>query len=162
MNEVLLQVDSSADSKDHITVVIADDHPLMREALRSHLEKETDIEIVAGVGDGEEAVEIAIKLLPDVVIMDITMPKLNGLEANRQIKEKCPNTAVIVLTVHSDSEHILKILEAGAAGYLVKSIYGAEVYHAIRMVAAGESALSGEVLHQLLKYSLRNPIQPFN
>ena len=144
----------------NIGVVLADDHPLLRQALRYLLEKQPDIEVVAEAGDGEEAVRLAMELHPDVVIMDISMPKLNGLEATRLIKQDCPDTAVLVLTVHDDSEHLLEILEAGAAGYLTKSVFGEEVVQAIRSVAAGEAVLSAPILQRLLKHSLRYPTKP--
>ena len=140
--------------------MLADDHPLVRKALRDVLEKQADFEIVAEAGDGEEAVKIATELVPDVVLMDITMPKLNGIEATRQIKAKCPNIAVLVLTVHDDSEHILGILEAGAAGYLTKRVFGEEVIHAIHSVVAGETVLSAEIFQQILKHAMRYATKP--
>lgn len=155
MTEVLPQFNSSRNHPDKITILLADDHPLLRLALRSVLEKQDDFEIVAEAGDGEEAVRLAAELVPNVVIMDISMPKLNGLEATRQIKAECPDTAVLVLTVHSDSEHLLGIFEAGATGYLTKSVFGEEVVHTIHAVAAGESVLPVSMLKQLLKHTLR-------
>lgn len=140
--------------------MLADDHPLVRKALRDVLEKQADFEIVAEAGDGEEAVKIATELVPDVVLMDITMPRLNGIEATRQIKSKCPNIAVLVLTVHDDSEHILGILEAGAAGYLTKRVFGEEVIHAIHSVVAGETVLSAEIFQQILKHAMRYATKP--
>lgn len=140
--------------------MLADDHPLLRKALRDVLEKQADFEIVAEAGDGEEAVKIATELVPDVVLMDITMPKLNGIEATRQIKAKCSNIAVLVLTVHDDSEHILGILEAGAAGYLTKRVFGEEVIHAIHSVVAGETVLSAEIFQQVLKHATRYATKP--
>ena len=140
--------------------MLADDHPLVRKALRDVLEKQADFEIVAEAGDGEEAIKIATELVPDVVLMDITMPKLNGIEATRQIKAKCPNIAVLVLTVHDDSEHILGILEAGAGGYLTKRVFGEEVIHAIHSVVAGETVLSAEIFQQILKHAMRYATKP--
>jgi len=140
--------------------MLADDHPLLRQALRSVLEKKPDFEIVAEASDGEEAVRLAVELVPNVVIMDISMPKLNGLEATRQIKAKCPNIAILVLTVHDDSEHILSILEAGAAGYLTKSVFGDEVIHAVRGVVAGETVLSPSISRQIIKHALRHITKP--
>lgn len=157
---MLSEFDSSQNQTNKITVMLADDHPLLRQALRSLLEKQADFEIVAEASDGEAAVNLAQELVPNVVIMDISMPKLNGLEATRQIKVKCPTVAVLVLTVHNDSEHILGILEAGADGYLTKSVFGEEVIQAIRSVVAGETVLSAQVLQQLLKHVLRYPTKP--
>jgi DNA-binding NarL/FixJ family response regulator len=124
------------------------------------LVKQADFEIVAEASDGEAAVSLAQELAPNVVIMDIGMPKLNGLEATRRIKAKCPTVAVLVLTVHDDSEHILGILEAGADGYLTKSVFGEEVIQAIRSVVAGETVLSAQVLQKILKHVLRYPTKP--
>lgn len=154
------EVDSNQNQKNKITVILADDHPLMRHALRSLLEKQTDFEIVAEVDDGKEAVRLAKELVPDVVVMDISMPNLNGLEATRQIKAECPAIAVLVLTVYDDGEHILGILEAGADGYLTKKVFGERFVQAVRSVAAGEAVLSASVMRQLLKYALRYPVKP--
>jgi len=142
----------------NITIMLADDHPLLRQALRNVLETQTDFRIIAEASDGEEAVRLAVELVPNVVIMDIGMPRLNGLEATRQIKAKCPGIAILVLTVHDDSEHILSILEAGAAGYLTKSVFGEEVIHAVRGVVAGEAVLSASVSQQIIKYALRHVV----
>ena len=142
------------------TIMLADDHPLLRQALRDLLEKEADFEIVAEAGDGEQAVKLATKLVPDVVIMDISMPKLNGLEATQRIKETCPSTAVLVLTVHSDDQYILGILQAGAAGYLIKSAFGDEVVQAIRAVVTGDMVLSPPIGQHLLKHAARYPTKP--
>ena len=160
MNEALSKAKSVTSETKKITIMLADDHPLVRKALRDVLEKQADFEIVAEAGDGEEAVKIATELVPDVVLMDITMPELNGIEATRQIKAKCPNIAVLVLTVHDDSEHILGILEAGAAGYLTKRVFGEEVIHAIHSVVAGETVLSAEIFQQILKHAMRYATKP--
>jgi len=162
MTEALSQFDSDRSQRDKIAIMLADDHPLLRQALANVLNKEADFEIIAEVGDGEEAVRLATELVPDVVIMDISMPKLNGLEATRQIKAKCPNIAILVLTVHSDSEHILGILEAGAAGYLTKRVFGEEVIHAVRGVASGETVLSTPILQQILKHAVQFMPKPLN
>jgi two-component system, NarL family, response regulator LiaR len=129
----------------NIKILLADDHPLMRQAIRMWLEKQQDLEVIAEAWDGKEAVDIAVKLLPDIVIMDISMPRINGLEATRQIVSKCPATKILVLTVHTDSEHIHGMIEAGASGYLVKSASGEDVVHAVRMVASGEKMVPPEL-----------------
>jgi len=141
-------------------IVLADDHPLLRKALKDLLEKETDFEIIGEAGDGEEAVRLATQIMPDVVIMDISMPNLDGLQATQQIKASCPNVAVLVLTVHTDDECILEILKAGAAGYLVKSAFGEQVVQAVRAVAAGEMILSPSIGQRLLKQAARFPTRP--
>jgi NarL family two-component system response regulator LiaR len=143
-----------------IRIVLADDHPLLRQALKDVLEKQSDFEVIAEASDGEEAVRLATKLNPNVVIMDISMPKLNGLEATEQIKAKCPAIAVLVLTVHSDSEHILSILQAGAGGYLTKSVYGDEVIYAVRALVCGETVLCPAVSQQILRYAFQHIIKP--
>jgi DNA-binding NarL/FixJ family response regulator len=161
MTEMSSESDSDRSQRDKITIMLADDHPLLRQALADILNKQADFEIIAEAGDGEEAVKLATELVPDVVIMDISMPKLKGLEATRQIKAKCPNVAILVLTVHSDSEHILGILEAGAAGYLTKTVFGEEVINAVRGVASGETVLSAPILQQILKHAVQFAPQPF-
>src|SRR4030042_1314727 len=141
-------------------IVLADDHPLLRKALKDLLEKETDFEIIGEAGDGEEAVRLATQIMPDVVIMDISMPNLDGLGATQQIKARCPNVAVLVLTVHTDDECILEILQAGAAGYIIKSAFGDEVVQAIRAVVTGEMVLSPSIGQRLLKQAARYPTRP--
>ena len=142
------------------TILVADDHPLLRQSLRNILEKEADFEIVAEAVDGEEAVKLSIELEPDMVIMDIGMPKIDGLEATRQIKSSHPSIAVLVLTIYSDDHHVLEILEAGAAGYLTKSVFAEEVVQAVRTIVAGEMVLSPLVGQQLLKQAARFPTKP--
>lgn len=159
MVEASLKVESNLDGNP-ITILIADDHPLLRQALRIVLEKQTDFKVVAEAGDGEEAIELVEKLDPDVAIMDIGMPVLNGIEATRQIKAKCPHTAILVLTVHNDCEHILGILDAGADGYLIKSVFGVEVINAVRAVVTGETILSSQVFQQILKHAMHYPAKP--
>lgn len=160
MTKLLSELNTSQHTLDKITIMLADDHPLLREALRNVLEKQDDFEIIAEAGDGEEAVRLATKLVPNVVLMDISMPKLNGLEATRQIRAKCPNIAILVLTVSDDSEHILGILESGAAGYLTKSVFGDEVIQAVRGVAVGETVLSPSISQQIIKHAARNIAKP--
>ena len=143
-----------------INILLADDHPLLRKALRDLLVQQDDFEIVAEASNGQEAVRLATELVPDVVIMDISMPGINGLEATRQIKMKYPSIAILVLTIHTDSEHILGILEAGAAGYLTKSVFGDEIIAAIRSVVAGETVLATSVFQQILKHAIRYMTKP--
>ncbi len=143
-----------------INVLMADDHPLFRKALRDVLEKQPDFKVIAEVGDGEEAVKQTMKLMPDIVIMDISMPVLNGLEATRQIKARCPTVAVLVLTVHNDIEHILSILEAGAVGYLTKSVCPEEIVAALRSIMAGETVMATPVFQQVLKHTMRYSSKP--
>jgi two-component system, NarL family, response regulator LiaR len=143
-----------------IRVMLVDDHSLMRDSLRSHIENETDIEVIGEASNGEEAIKLATELTPDVIIMDIAMPKMNGLEATRQIKLLKPEIAVLVLTVHNDTEYILKIMEIGANGYLTKDVEGDKLAHAIRLVVSGGSVLSDSTMSKLIKHALRYPTRP--
>lgn len=149
MSDVISE--TGLENKVRIRIMVADDHPLLRQALRYALEKQPDFEIVAEASNGEEAVQLASELTPDVVIMDISMPKLNGLEATKQIKAKHPRTGILVLTVHNDREHIISILRAGACGYITKSADDNEVINAIRAMLSGETVLSPAVSQQILK-----------
>ena len=160
MTDEILKHEESEDKPNKITVILADDHPLMRKAIKGVLDEQDDIDIVAEAGDGEEAVRLATELVPDAVVMDISMPKLNGLEATRLIKEKCPDIAILVLTVHSDNEHVFRIFEAGATGYLTKSAFGNEVAQALRTVVAGDSVLSPPILKQILKHAHKYALKP--
>jgi NarL family two-component system response regulator LiaR len=126
-------------------IVIVDDHPLVRDGIAQLLEKEADFEVVGQAADGEQAIKLAAEREPDVVIMDIEMPKVDGLEATRQIKAVRPDTLVVVLTVHDDQEYIVALLEAGAAGYLLKTTYGQELVQAIRAIRLGQFILDTRV-----------------
>ena len=126
---------------ERIRVLIADDHPSFREGLLRLLEEEEDLEVVAQAGDGEEAVRLATELLPDVAIIDIAMPKLNGIEATRQTKAACPNTAILILSAYGYEPYVLSAIEAGAAGYLLKNVRVRELVAAIRALHAGETVL---------------------
>lgn len=133
-----------------IKILIADDHAFVREGTRRILEQEPDLEVVAEAGDGEEAVRLASDLKPDVAIIDVAMPKLDGIEATRQIKALCPAVAVLVLSAYDDDQFVFGLLEAGAAGYLLKSVRGREIVDAIRAVDAGESVLHPLVARKVL------------
>jgi DNA-binding NarL/FixJ family response regulator len=138
-----------------IRVLICDDHELIRQALRAVVDAEDDMEVVGEAVDGEHAVELARALEPDAILMDIQMPKMSGIEATEQIKKILPDTVVLVLTVHESNEYILRILDAGATGYLTKGVITKEIPNAIRSAVRGESTLSGEILKKLLAYALR-------
>jgi len=158
--EETLSTFTHRDQADKITIVIADDHPLLRQAIRDILEKQSDFDIIGEAGDGVEAIKSAEDLTPDVIIMDISMPNMDGLQATRKIKETNPRVAILVLTVHSDDQYILGILQAGAAGYLTKSVFGDELVQAVRGVVAGEMVLSPTIGQRLLKQAARYPTKP--
>ena len=128
-----------------ISILIADDHALVRDGLRAILEREPGFRIVGVAADGREAVREAMRLLPDIVIMDIVMPELSGIEAAAQIRDHCEPTKVIILSMYSTVEHIFRVLQAGALGYVVKESAGAEVVQAIRAVHAGRRFLSEKI-----------------
>lgn len=125
-----------------IRVLLADDHAIIRDGLTALLQSIADIEVVDAVGNGRTAVQRAIDLKPDVVIMDIAMPDLNGIEAVRMLRDKLPSTRVVMLSMHSDSEHVYRALNAGATGYLLKESAADEVVSAVRTVHAGQRYLS--------------------
>lgn len=131
----------SAESK-RIRILLADDHAVVRSGTRELLERQPDFHIVGEASDGEEAVRLAHELQPDVVVMDVRMPKLTGVEATRRIKVECPNVYVLVLTAHDDDEYVFALLQAGANGYLLKTAEIDELVRAIRTVAVGQSALA--------------------
>jgi len=133
-----------------IRTLIADDHAVLRDGMRHVLELEQDIEVIGDVGNGEEAVRLATSLNPDVAIIDITMPQLDGIEATRQIKALCPNVTVLILTAYDDEQFIFSLLEAGAAGYLLKSVRAQQLIDAVRAVNAGETVLHPSVARKVM------------
>jgi len=137
---------------DKIKVLLAEDHVIVREGTSELIQREPDMEVVGEAGDGEEAVELATNLRPDVIIMDIAMPKLNGIEATKQIKALYPATAVLILTAYDNDQYICALLRAGAAGYLLKNVRGRELIDAIRAVHAGESVLHPAVARRVIDH----------
>lgn len=135
----------------NIRILLAEDHVVMRQGTRQLLEHEAGFDIVGEASDGEEAVRLAQQLRPDVVIMDVKMPKLSGIEATKKIKSVLPSTIVLVLTGYDYDEYIFSMLEAGAAGYLLKDVSGDELIGAIRAVYAGEPMIHPTVLQKLMK-----------
>lgn len=125
-----------------VRVVLADDHPLVRSGLAALLESAHDISVVGTAADGQEAVRVVSEQLPDVVLMDLSMPALDGVEATRRVVNLCPDTKVVVLTTFSDREHVLDALDAGAIGYLLKDAEPDYLVDSVRAAARGESPIS--------------------
>lgn len=134
-----------------IRVLLAEDHVVVREGTRELIQREPDMEVVAEAGDGEEAVELSKRSRPDVVIMDIAMPKVNGIEATKMIKQELPTTAVLILTAYDNEQYIFALLEAGAAGYLLKNVRRSELINAIRAVQRGESVLHPQIARKVVE-----------
>lgn len=145
-----------------IRVMIADDHAIVREGLRFILEANPDIQVVGEASDGLQAVKEAKKIKPQIVIMDIAMPELNGIEATRKLLKEQPSLGVIILSMHHSTEHIFQALQAGAKGFVIKEVAGNEVIHAVRAVYNGHRYLSRQVDEILIEDYLfqRQHIQP--
>jgi len=139
-------------------ILLAEDHKVVREGTRKLLESQPDFEVVGEASDGIEAVELAKKLKPEIIIMDVSMPRLNGIEATRQIKAIYPNIAILPLTGYDDDEYVFALLEAGAAGYLLKDSSGEELIEAIRQVMTGEPVLHPRIMKKVLN-RLRSPVE---
>jgi len=133
-----------------IRVLIADDHAVVREGTRQILEQEPDLKVVAEAADGGEAVKLTGSSKPDVAIIDISMPRVDGIEATRQIKALYPQVAVLILTAYDDDQFVFSLIEAGAAGYLLKSVRGSELVDAVRAVYSGESVLHPSIARKVL------------
>src|SRR5438874_1075452 len=131
-----------------ITVLLAEDHQIVREGLRSLLKREPDIQVVAEAETGREAVQLTRKLRPSVVVMDIAMPLLNGLEATRQIRKDFPETKVLILSAHSDDAYVDQVAALGASGFLVKQTSSEELATAIRKIHGGETFFSAPIPSQ--------------
>lgn len=134
-----------------IRVVLVDDHSVVRKGVRDFLEEEPDIEVVGEASDGLQAVDLAIQLQPDVVVMDIKMPRLSGVDATRRIRVTAPKVRVLALTAYDDDPYVFGLLEAGAAGYVLKTAESRELVRAIRSVASGHSALDPAIAPRILQ-----------
>ncbi len=128
-----------------IKVFLADDHAVVREGLSLLLDTQAGITVVGEAADGRKAVRQVERLCPDVVVMDIAMPEMNGIEATAQIRNICPSTQVVILSMHSSAEHILRALRAGALGYLLKESAGKELIQAVQTVYGGRRYLSRQI-----------------
>lgn len=140
-----------------ISVLIVDDHDMVRKGLTVLLEGFEDIAIVGDVGDGELAVEYCQRACPDVILMDMIMPRLGGIEATKRIRDMCSSTQIIVLTSFSDEDSVETMLHAGAIGYLMKDVSGEELADAIRRAHAGKSTLAHSAAQMLIRATVRPP-----
>ena len=138
-----------------VSVMLADDHAVVRDGLRALLEGGNDLQVVGVAGNGREAVSEALRLRPDIVIMDIAMPELDGVEATRRIVERSPETRVLILSMYLSAEHIYRALQAGAQGYVLKESAGEEVVEAIRALRAGKRYLSHRITETVIDDYLR-------
>jgi DNA-binding NarL/FixJ family response regulator len=143
-----------------IRLLLADDHAVVRDALRQLLDQVDDLDVVAAAGDGEEAASLAARHMPDVVLMDLEMPRLTGAEATRRIVAERPQTRVVILTSFSDRERILDALDAGAVGYLLKDAEPDELVRGIRAAARGESPLAPRAATAVLQARAARPSAP--
>ncbi|MBZ5576570.1 MAG: response regulator transcription factor [Acidobacteriia bacterium] len=144
-----------------IRILLADDHPVVRQGFKMILDAQPDMEIVGEAGNGREAVELAESLKPDVVVMDVAMPELNGIEATRRVAASVPHARVVALSMHKDSVYVREVLRAGARGYLLKDSGANDLVAAVRAVAQGEGYLSPGVSDAVLddyRKHVTNPI----
>ncbi len=141
-----------------IRIVIADDHALFRDGTRRILEQQPDITVVGEAEDGASAVEAVIRLGPEVVLLDIRMAGSNGVEATRQIRQRAPNTAVLILSAHDDDQYVCELLKAGAAGYLLKTVRADELVDAVRRVRAGETVLHPAIARKMSRLLVGNSV----
>jgi DNA-binding NarL/FixJ family response regulator len=138
-----------------IRILLADDHAVVRDGVRALLEKQSDMAVIAEAADGRDAVRLAEELAPDVAIMDIAMPNMNGLEATRRILAAHPRTAVVVLSMHQDESYVLGSLKAGARGYLLKDSLRSEIVEAVRTVSQGRSFLTRRISRMMQEDYIR-------
>ncbi len=139
-----------------ISVILADDHAVMRDGLRAMLERQQDITVIGEATNGREAIRLVAQLRPDVVVMDVGMSELNGIEATQRICERDPSVRVVILSMHASKAYIRRALEAGARGYLLKESAGADVVQAVRTVRSGGRYLSARVSEQIVDAYLRD------
>ena len=145
-----------------IRILLADDHAVVRQGFRMILAAHPDMEIVGEAGNGREAVELAERLKPEVVVMDVSMPELNGIEATRRLAASLPHTRVLALSMHKDSVYVREILRAGARGYLLKDSVADDLVSAVRAVASGEGYLSPQVSNAVLDDYRRHVTNPID
>jgi two-component system response regulator NreC len=148
--------------REKIHILLADDHAVVRQGFKMILAAQPDMEIVGEAGNGREAVELAATLLPDVIVMDVAMPELNGIEATRRLADSSPRTRVLALSMHKDSVYVREILRAGARGYLLKDSIASDLLAAVRAVARGEGYLSPGVSDAVLDDYRRHVTDPID
>jgi DNA-binding NarL/FixJ family response regulator len=136
--------------KPKLRIVLADDHAIVREGLRALIERQADMEVIGEAGDGRSAVEMAVRLNPNVVVMDLSMPGVNGARATKELNWRKPDIRVLALTVHEERSYLRELLEAGAAGYLLKRVASEELVTAIRRVAEGGRYVDGKLIPDVL------------
>ena len=152
-----------ADQPDSIKVLIVDDHQVVRQGLQTFLELLEDIQVVGEAGNGDRAVEMAVRLAPDVILMDLVMPGMDGMAATRRIKSLCPDVRIIALTSFTDDDKIFPAIQAGASSYLLKDVTPDDLADAIRAVYRGEARLHPEVLRKLVEQVAHQaPVGPPN
>jgi two-component system, NarL family, response regulator NreC len=145
-----------------IRILLADDHAVVRQGFKMILQAQPDMEIVGEAGNGREAIELSEKFKPDVVVMDVAMPELNGIEATRRVTASAPHVRVIALSMHKDSVYVREVLRAGARGYLLKDSGSDDLVSAVRAVARGEGYLSPAVSHAVLDDYRRHVTNPID
>jgi two-component system, NarL family, response regulator LiaR len=133
-----------------IRILLADDHVMLRQGTAEILRKEADIEVVGEADDGQQAIDLTLQLRPDIVVMDVRMPVLSGIEATRRIREDMPEVQVLVLTAYDDDQYVFSLLQAGASGYLLKTAPVYELVKAIRLVKSGESPLDPSIARKVV------------
>src|SRR5690348_5325120 len=146
---------------DKITIMIVDDHAIVRQGLRTYLDLQPDMQVVGEASDGRQAIQLVRDLLPDIVLMDLVMPQMDGVEATRAVTSASPSTRVIVLTSFSEDEQVFASIKAGAQGYLMKDVLPQELVRAIRTVYRGEAQLDPEIARKLMhEFSNPQPTRP--
>jgi DNA-binding NarL/FixJ family response regulator len=146
------QATSMQDKDSSVRLLLADDHAIAREGVKTMLTSEPDLKVVGEAKDGREALNLCWRLEPDLVLMDVRMPEINGLEATREIRVRCPNTNVLVLTTYEDPDYLFEAVRAGAAGYVIKDATKQELVDAIRRTLRGKNSLDHELAMRLLQH----------
>jgi DNA-binding NarL/FixJ family response regulator len=143
--------------KGRLRIVLADDHAIVREGLRALIDRQSDMEVIGEAADGREAIEVIERVHPDVVVMDLSMPVMNGTRAAKELMWRHPDLKILALTVHEERSYLRELLEAGASGYLLKRVAAEELVHAIRRVAEGGVYVDGRLIPDVLDRFFRTP-----